>query len=160
MESAVHAVDPNQPIYDVKSMDSRVDESLIGRRFLVVLLSVFATLALLLSALGLYGVVSYSVRMRTRELGVRMALGAQRHHVLRLVLAQGMRLAVLGVTIGVAATMACGRVLSSFLYDVKPWNVATLAVAALLLAGTVLVASFLPARRASLLDPMKTIRDE
>jgi ABC-type antimicrobial peptide transport system permease subunit len=160
VEGAVHAVDPNQPIYDVKSMSLRIDESFLGRRFLVVLLTIFAALALLLAALGLYGVVSYSVRMRTRELGVRMALGAQRQDVLRLVLVQGMRLAILGVVLGVLATFACGRILSTFLFQVRPWNPATLLIAAVLLAGTVLLASYFPARRASLLDPMATIRDE
>ena len=115
---------------------------------------------MLLAALGLYGVVSYSVRMRTREMGVRMALGAQRQDVLRLVLLQGMRLAVVGVALGVLATLACGRILNTFLYQVKPWNPGTLFLAAILLAGTVLFASYFPARRASLLDPMTTIRDE
>jgi predicted permease len=160
MENAVHAVNPDQPIYDVKTMDLRVNESLSGRRFLVVLLSIFAALALLLAALGLYGVVSYSVRLRSRELGVRMALGAQRSDVMRLVLVQGLRLAVIGVALGIIATFACSRVLISFLYHVKPWNPATLALSGVLLSGTVLLASYLPARRASLLDPMKTIRDE
>lgn len=160
MENAVHAVNPDQPIYDVKTMDLRVNESLAGRRFLVILLSIFAALALLLSALGLYGVVSYSVRLRSRELGVRMALGAQRADVMRLVLGQGLRLAVIGVTLGMLATFACSRVILSFLYHVKPWNPATLALSGVLLSGTVLLASYLPARRASLLDPMKTIREE
>jgi predicted permease len=160
VEGAVHEIDPNQPIYDVKSMNLRIDESFLGRRFLVVLLTIFAALALLLAALGLYGVVSYSVRMRTRELGVRMALGAQRKDVMRLVLVQGMRLATAGVVLGVLATFACGRILSTFLYQVRPWNPANLFTAAILLAVTVLFASYFPARRASLLDPMTTIRDE
>jgi predicted permease len=160
LEAAVHAIDSNQPIYDVKTMEQRVDDSLVGRRFLVILLAIFAGLALLLAALGLYGVVSYSVSMRSREMGVRMALGAQRGDVLRLILGQGLRLAVAGVALGVLLTFACGRAFGSLLYQVKPWNPATLSVAALLLAGTVLLASYLPARRAAHLDPMKTIRDE
>ena len=89
-----------------------------------------------------------------------MALGAQRADVLRLVLLQGLRLALIGVTAGVIATFACSRVLVSFLYQVKPWNPTTLIVAAVMLSGTVLLASYFPARRASLLDPMKTIREE
>jgi ABC-type antimicrobial peptide transport system permease subunit len=156
----VHAVDANQPIYDVKTMEQRVNDSLVGRRFLVILLAVFAGLALLLAALGLYGVVSYSVSMRSREMGVRMALGAQRGDVLRLILGQGLRLAVAGVGLGLLFTLACGRVFGSLLYRVKPWNPATLSLSALLLTGTVLLASYLPARRAAQLDPMKTIRDE
>jgi predicted permease len=160
LERAVHAVDPNQPLYDVKTMDERVDDSLVSRRFLVVLLSVFAGLALLLAALGLYGVVNYSVRMRTRELGVRMALGARRADVLGLILGQGLRLALVGVAVGLAATFACSHLLESLLYQVKPWNPLTLGGSAALLIGVVLAASFLPARRAASLDPMKTIREQ
>jgi predicted permease len=160
LEAAVHALDPSQPIYDVKTMEQRVNDSLVGRRFLVILLSIFAGLALLLAALGLYGVVSYGVSMRSRELGVRMALGAQRGDVLRLILSQGLKLALVGVGLGTFATFAFGRVFGNLLYQVKPWNPETLGTAAALLTGTVLMASYLPARRASHLDPMKSIRDE
>src|ERR1019366_1126313 len=100
LAAAVRSVESSVPIYDVKTMEQRVDESLIGRRFVVLLLTTFAGLALLLAALGLYGVISYSVRMRTRELGVRLALGAQRGEVMQLVLLQGLRLAVVGVIFG------------------------------------------------------------
>jgi ABC-type antimicrobial peptide transport system permease subunit len=115
LEAAVHAIDSNQPIYDVKTMEQRVDDSLVGRRFLVILLAIFAGLALLLAALGLYGVVSYSVSMRSREMGVRMALGAQRGDVLRLILGQGLRLAVAGLALGVILTFSSARTFASLL---------------------------------------------
>jgi len=160
MQVAVRAVDPNEPIYDLKTMDERVNESLIGRKFLVVLLSVFAGLALLLSALGLYGVIAYGVKMRTRELGIRMALGAQRGDVLRLVLGNGIRLAITGLVLGLIATFMAGRAIASLLYKVSLFNPLTLAATSLLLSATVLLASYLPARRASKLDPMTTLREE
>jgi len=160
MQTAMRAVDPSQPLYDLKTMDQRVDESLTGRRFLVVLLSVFAGLALLLAAVGLYGVISYSVRMRTRELGIRLALGAQRTDVLRLILGKGMQLAATGLVIGLAGTLAAGRVLSSLLYHVDLLNPFTLFATTFLLASTVLFACYVPARRAAALEPMRTLRED
>jgi ABC-type lipoprotein release transport system permease subunit len=158
--AAVRAVDSSIPIYDVKTMEARVDESLVGRRFVVLLLTAFAGLALLLAALGLYGVISYSVRMRTRELGVRMALGAQRGEVMQLVLLQGARLAAIGVALGAILAVALSRVFSSLLFQVgvlhaMPWLVATA-----ILVATVLLASYLPARRAASIEPMKALRTE
>ncbi len=160
MQAAIRAVDPSQPLYDLKTMEQRVDESLTGRRFLVVLLSIFAGLALLLAAVGLYGVISYSVRMRTRELGIRMALGAQRTDVLRLILGKGMQLAAIGLVIGLAGTLAVGRVLSSLLYRVDLLNPITLFATTILLASTVLFACYVPARRAAALEPMRTLRED
>lgn len=160
MQAAVRAVDPNQPLYDMKPMQERVDASLVGRRFLVVLLSIFAGLALFLAALGLYGVISYSVRLRTRELGIRLALGAKRADVLRLILARGMQLAAVGLGLGLFATFVAGQALSSLLYHVSLFNPLTLAVTSLILASTVLLACYLPARRAAALDPMRTLREE
>ena len=133
MQAAVHAIDANEPLYDLKTMEERVDASLTGRRFLVVLLSIFAGLALLLAAVGLYGVISYSVRMRTRELGIRMALGAQRTDILRMILGTGMQLAGVGLVLGLLATFTIGRVLSSLLYRVRPLNPLTLLVTAVLI---------------------------
>jgi predicted permease len=160
LASAVRAVDSSQPIYDTKTMVERVDDSLIGRKFLVVLLSVFAGLALLLAAVGLYGVISYSVKLRTRELGVRMTLGARREDVLRLILLNGMKLAGVGLVLGLVATFVFGRALSSLLYEVSLFNPLTLMTTALLLSGAVLLASYLPARRAAKVDPMVALRYE
>jgi predicted permease len=160
IRNAVRAVDPNQPIYDLKTMQERVDESLVGRRFLVVLLSIFAGLSLLLSTLGLYGVINYGVKLRVREIGVRMALGAQRNDVLRLILRQGVRLAMAGLVLGLLGVFLAGRALSSLLYEVSLFNPVTLAGTSVLLAATVLLASYLPARRAAQLDPMRTLREE
>ena len=160
LASAVRAVDSSQPIYDIKTMEERVGDSLIGRRFLVVLLSVFAGLALLLAAVGLYGVISYSVKLRTRELGVRMTLGARREDVLRLILFNGMKLAGRGLVLGLVATFIFGRALSSLLYEVSLFNPLTLISTALLLSGAVLLASYLPARRAAKVDPMVALRYE
>jgi putative ABC transport system permease protein len=160
MQSAVRAVDSSLPLYDLKSMNQRVDESLTGRRFLVLLLSAFAGLALLLAAVGLYGVISYSVRMRTRELGIRLALGAQRSDVLGLILANGMQLAATGLVLGLVGTLAAGRVLNSLLYHTSLLNPLTLLTTIIVLTSTVLFACYVPARRAAALEPMRTLRDE
>ncbi len=157
---AVRAVDAGVAIYDVETMRQRVDESLIGRRFVVLLLSTFAGLALLLAALGLYGVITYSVRLRTRELGVRMALGAQRGKVLQLVLLQGMRLAVIGMVCGALAAIALGRVFSSLLFHVGMIDALPWITAVGLLLAVVLVATFLPACRAASIEPMQALRTE
>ncbi len=160
LAAAVRAVDSSIPIYDVKTMEERVNDSLTGRKFVLILLGTFAGLALLLSALGLYGVISYSVRLRTRELGVRMALGAQRSSVLRLVLMQGLRLAAIGIVFGVVAAVFLGRLFTSLLFRVSMLHVAPWFGAAALLVATVLLASYLPARRAASIEPMKALRTE
>ncbi len=158
--AAVRAVDSSIPIYDVKTMEQRVDESLVGRRFVVLLLTAFAGLALLLAALGLYGVISYSVRMRTRELGVRMALGAQRSEVMQLVLLQGARLAAVGVVLGAILAIALSRLFSSLLFKVGVLHAVPWILATAILVATVLLASYLPARRAASIEPMKALRME
>ncbi len=158
--AAVRSVDSSIPIYDVKTMEQRIDESLIGRRFVVLLLSTFAALALLLAALGLYGVISYSVRLRTRELGVRMALGAQRISVLQLVLLQGLRLAVIGMVCGALASLALGRIFASLLFKVGSLQALPWLSAVGLLLAVVLLATYLPARRAASIEPMQALRTE
>ena len=160
IRNAVRQVDSNQAVYDLRTLDQLIDTSLVSRRFIVVLLSTFAGLALLLSALGLYGVISYGVHMRRRELGIRMALGAGRSDVLALVLRRGMELAGVGLVLGVLATFVLGRVLSSMLFATSLFHPVTLLATSALLAATVLLASYLPARRAARLDPMRTLREE
>ena len=160
LAASVRAVDSSIPIYDIKTMEQRVNDSLTGRKFVVILLGTFAALALLLAALGLYGVISYSVRLRTRELGVRMALGAQRGSVLQLVLLQGLRLAAFGVVFGFVAATVLGRVFSSLLFHVSMLHLVPWLSATGVLVATVLLASYLPARRAASIEPMKALRTE
>jgi predicted permease len=160
LAAAVRSVDSSIPIYDVKTMEERVDQSLIGRRFVVMLLTTFAGLALLLAALGLYGVISYSVRLRTRELGVRMALGAQRSRVMQLVLLQGAKLAGVGVIFGALAAIALGRLFGSLLFQVGMLNGLPWLFAIGILMAVVLLATFLPARRAASIEPMQALRSE
>ncbi len=124
------------------------------------LVSVFALSALLLGVVGLYGVVSYSVSQRTREIGVRMALGAPRSSVLKLVLGNGARLAAIGIASGVAGAVLAGYFLRSVLFGVEPWDVSTLLIVAAVLSAISVLASYVPARRASRLDPVKALRYE
>lgn len=127
---------------------------LAGRRFNTILLGIFAAVALLIAAEGIYGVISYAVAQRTHEIGIRMALGAQRSNVLNLVVGQGLKLVSIGLAIGLAAALALTRVLSSFLFGVTPTDAATFASVALLLTGVALLACYIPARRATKVDPL------
>lgn len=160
IRAAVGAVDPAEALYDFRTMQERVDESLTGQRFLVILLSIFAGLALALAALGVYGIISYTVRLRDRELGVRIALGADRRDLFRLILGQGFRFACIGFAIGLLATLLAGRVLSSLLYGTSLFNPVTLFAASAVLAATILFACYVPARRAAKVDPMVALRYE
>jgi ABC-type antimicrobial peptide transport system permease subunit len=160
MRAAVRAIDPNEPLYDLKTMEARVDESLTGQRFLVILLSVFAGLALVLAALGLYGIISYTVRLRNRELGVRMALGATRQDVLRLILRHGFKLACIGFALGLTMTLVLGRIIANLLYQVSLLNPLALFASSAVLGGTILLACYIPARRAAKVDPIVALRYE
>ena len=158
IRNEMRAVDPEVPVYNVSTMDELVSRSLQTRRFSVALLSVFSGIALLLAAIGLYGVVSYAVGLRTHEIGIRMALGAQKGVVLRMVLTQGFRVVFAGLVIGTAATLAIGPLIGSLVYGVSPRDPWTLAAAALVLLIIALVASYVPARRAARLDPVAALR--
>jgi predicted permease len=160
MRGAVREVDPSQPLYDPRGMQQRVQGSLGPRRFAVTLLGGFAATALLLSALGLYGVISYSVAQRTQEIGVRMALGAQAGEVLSLVLRGATGLALAGVAIGLVASYALARALQSQLFEVSPFDPLTFAWTAAVLVLVSLLASYLPARRATRVDPLVALRYE
>ena len=158
VRDAVRETDAGLPLFNIKPMDAMVGNSLAPRRFLLRVLGFFAGVALFLAALGLYGVISYSVAQRTREIGIRMALGAEGRSVLKLVVGQGFRLTGIGVVLGVAAALLTGRFLQSQLFQVSAFDPLTIfaTAAALIVAG--LLASYLPARRATQVDPAVTLR--
>ena len=160
VRSAIHAVDPDRPILDIKTMQDVVSESISPQRFNMMLLAGFAGLALLLAAIGIYSVLAFTVRERVREIGVRMALGAQVKDVLRLVILQGMKPTLLGLAIGLSAALIFGRVLGSLVFGVSTRDVGTYATVSLVLAAVGLAASLIPAWRATRVDPMRTLRDE
>jgi len=160
IRSAVAAIDKDQPIFDVHTMQQLVDDSISTRRLTLVLLGIFSALALILAAIGIYGVMAYTVALRTQEIGIRMALGAQQKDVLRLVLGQGARIAFFGVAIGLAAAAALGRLLSTLLFSVSASDPITFAAVAVLLISVALLACYIPARRAMRVDPLIALRHE
>ena len=160
VREAVHAIDPDQPISNVMTMDENLSGVLVTERFSAILMSVLAPAGLLLAALGLYGVMAYSVSQRTAEIGLRVALGAQRADVLQLILGQGVRLTLLGVAIGLIFAWALTRLLVSLLFRVSATDPATFVSISLLLLSIALLACFLPARRALAVDPMVALRYE
>jgi putative ABC transport system permease protein len=160
VRAQVYALDKNQPVSRLRTMEALVSESMGPRRFSMALAGGFAVLALLLAVVGIYGVIAYSVSQRFHEIGIRMALGARRADVLRLVVGQGFRLVLAGLALGLAAAFPLSRVLSRFLFDVSPSDPFTFAGIPLLLAGVALVASYLPARRAARIDPLTALRVE
>jgi predicted permease len=160
LRALVAAKDSQLPLRDVKTLDEYVSASLSAPRFETVLLGTFATLAFALTAIGLYGVISYSVVQQTREMGIRMALGAQRANILGRVLREGALLALLGTTGGLAASLLATRLVKSLLYGIGATDPVTFVLVPLLLIAVALLASFIPARRATLVDPMAVLRDE
>ena len=158
--SAVHELDKDQSVADIRTLDQVVSASLAQPRFNTLLLAAFAVLALLLAAIGIYGVISYGVAMRTREIGIRTALGATRLDVLRLVVQHGIRLALTGAAFGMVGALILARLMSSLLYGVKPSDPPTFLAVFAVLVGVALVASYIPARRATKVDPMVALRQE
>jgi hypothetical protein len=154
------AIDPTMVVPEVTTMKSVIGKQLAQPRFLTVVLGIFASLALLLSITGILGVVTYLVRARSYEFGVRMALGATPAEILRLILSYGGRLAVIGITIGLAGALALTRLLASFLNDVQPRDPATMATVPLVVLATVLAACYIPARRAMRIDPVQSLRHD
>ncbi len=160
IRDTVRDIDPTLALSDIKTLEDMVGNSLAPRRFVVTLLGIFAGMALLMAVLGLYGVISYSVTQRTQEIGIRMALGAQRREVLRMVIGQGMQLAGIGAAIGLIASLSFNRVLTNQLFHVSAFDPLTFAVTALVLIAAALLASYIPAVRATRVDPMEALRYE
>jgi putative ABC transport system permease protein len=160
LRATVWGLDRELAIAQIRTMDQVISESTAPRRFNLILLVAFAALAVALAAIGIYGVISYSVAQRTHEIGIRMALGAQRGDVLRQVVGQGMLLMGAGVIIGIVGALALTRFLTSLLYEVKPTDPVTFAAVSMLVAGVALLASYFPARRATKVDPMVALRYE
>jgi len=157
---AVASLDPGQPVFDVKTMQERVEETWSTPRLLTFLLSTFAVLALALAAVGLYGVMAYNSQRRTREIGLRLALGAQRRHILTMILRQGVRLLLFGLVIGFAGAFASSRVIQSLLFEVSPSDQMIFIGVTIVLGAVAILACWIPARRASRVDPMIALRYE
>jgi putative ABC transport system permease protein len=160
VRAAIRSADKTAPVFNVSTLEDALRDQVAPRRFQTLLLSLFAFLAVILSAIGVYGLMHYSVTQRTHEIGIRMALGAQPLEVIRLVLGQGGRIALAGILIGVGAALSIGRVLSSLLFGVTPTDPVTFVVVTLLLCVVALDACYIPARRAIRVDPMVALRYE
>ncbi len=157
---AVAAVDPDRPIFNVTTLEQAVADSFGPKRLAAVLLGFFAVVAVTLASVGLYGIMAYSVTQRTREIGIRMALGARRHDVLRMVVWEGSRLALVGLIVGISGAMAAAQVMRSLVYEISPRDPATLAGAAILLAAVAMASCYVPAQRVTRVDPMVALRYE
>jgi predicted permease len=160
LKAAIWAIDKNQPISKVETIDHVLSESLARQRLYMILLSIFSSCALLLAAVGIYGIVSYSVSRRTHEMGIRLAVGAERIDVLLLILKQGTKFALIGVAAGIAAALLLTRLMSHLLFGVSPTDPLTFATVIILLTLVTLLASYIPARRATRVDPMIALRYE
>jgi ABC-type antimicrobial peptide transport system permease subunit len=160
VREAIRSVDRQQAISSIFTLDEARHDAVAGPRLLMVLMAGFGVLGLSLGALGLYGVLAYLVNLRQREIGVRLALGADRGRVLRMFVGQGVRLAALGVVLGLAGALALGRVLAGIVYGVDPADPVLLAMVALTMLAVALASSWFPARRAASVDPVVTLRED
>jgi putative ABC transport system permease protein len=160
VRNAVWEVDHEQPVIQIRSMESVISESIWRQHVSTSMLSVFAVIALVLSAVGIYGVFSYSVSRRTHEIGIRAALGATRTDILWLIVREGLALTLIGVVVGIVAAMELTRLLAGLLYGIRPRDPLTFAALSLLLTGVALLAMCIPARRATKVDPMVALRYE
>jgi ABC-type antimicrobial peptide transport system permease subunit len=160
VQNAVWSVNQDVPLANLRSMQDVIANSVLRRKFTMLLLAIFAGLAMLLAAVGLYGVMSCTVSQRSHEIGIRMALGAQKADVLKLVVSQGMSLVTLGVVIGIVASVAATRLMSGLLFGVTATDPAVFGGIAVLLGSVALAANYLPARRATKVDPMAALRYE
>ncbi|MGA8288221.1 MAG: FtsX-like permease family protein, partial [Acidobacteriaceae bacterium] len=160
--TAIHRIDPGIAVYDAATMNERIQNSETAylHRSAAWLVGGFAAMALLLSVVGLYGVIAYSVRQRTREIGVRMALGAQRSSIYQMILQEAGRLVVFGIAAGMVGAVAAGMLMRSLLFDVRYWDLPTLAVVAMVLSVAALVATYIPARGAASVNPVEALRAE
>jgi putative ABC transport system permease protein len=156
----VQALDPNQPVYNVSTMEQTLEQSLVTQRLSMTLLAVLASLALILAAVGIYGVMSYTVTQRSHEIGIRMAIGAQQRDVFKMVIGRGMMLTLIGVAFGLLGAFGLTRLMTTMLYGVEPTDPATFAGIGILLTGVALVACYLPGRRATKVDPLVALRYE
>jgi putative ABC transport system permease protein len=158
LRQVVARADKTQVVFDIMTMEQSLSEGFAYRRFYMQLFGIFSGLAVVLAIVGIYGVMSYSVSRRTREIGVRVALGAGRPSILRLVVKQGLKLTLMGVTTGIAGAMALTRLIANLLYGVKAIDPLTLGIVSFLLIGVGLAASYVPARRATRVDPISALR--
>jgi putative ABC transport system permease protein len=160
LRKRISDIDRAQPVVEVTTLDEKLADSIAPRRFNMLLLGIFAGIAVLLAAVGIYGVMSYAVTQRTQEIGVRMALGARQDEVVSMVVRQGMSVVAGGVGIGLVAAFGLTRLMAGLLYEVKPSDPQTFGVVCIVLGGAALVACWLPARRAARVDPVVALRYE
>jgi predicted permease len=160
LQKQILEIDPEQPVYGVRTMQELLAESLARRRLVLTLFALFAGVAMLLAAVGIYGILSYMVAQRSHEMGIRMALGASPGDVQRLIMGQSLSLTMTGVIVGLAGALALTGLMTSLLFNVKPSDPVTLILVAVFLSAVALAASFVPARRATQVDPMHALRQE
>jgi putative ABC transport system permease protein len=160
LQDALAEIDRSQPVTSIRPLEHWISDSTSNRRFQTLLLATFAVMALVLAAVGIYGVLAFSVNQRRREIGIRVALGAQKFEVLGLVIRQGMGLTFVGILIGLAGAFAVARLMSAFLFETAPFDPVTFVTVAFILTIVSFAACWLPARRAAKIDPMEALRYE